>query len=209
MPAADETVGRRVDHPPMENVPRAHPRSGYAGLVPATSAAAVVAELRRRMPELPAVKVQKLLYYCQGHHLQTFDEPLFGDVMKAYEMGPVVPQIWKAEQLGHEVRDDAAVLDEAVLGTINYVVEKYGHMTGIALADRTHTERPWIAAWESKLAGGSDVIERDVIADFFREQVQGISASVRHWLDESVSAAAGEPQLDDLDRLHALRRGVG
>jgi uncharacterized phage-associated protein len=193
----------------MPDLPRTPARPVYDEPVPAASASAVTAELRRRLPSLQRVQLQKLLYYCQGHHLQTFDEPLFGDVIKAYEMGPVVPKVWKAEELGHEVVDDSVELTEEVLGTIGYVVATYGHMTGNALAQRSHTEPPWVTAWASRAAGGSDIIERDAIRDYFRSTVPGISDTTRRWLTEARQSLTGAAKVDSVDRLLALRQALG
>lgn len=40
------------------------------------------------------LKLQKLLYYLQGHWLATFDGPLFGDKIEAWRYGPVVPSVY-------------------------------------------------------------------------------------------------------------------
>jgi hypothetical protein len=62
------------------------------------SAHDVAAELRDRLPGLGAKKLHKLLYYCQGHHLATFGEPLFGENIGAWDMGPVVEPLWRDER---------------------------------------------------------------------------------------------------------------
>jgi uncharacterized phage-associated protein len=175
--------------------------------MPATSAAAVTAELRKRLPGIGRLKLQKLLYYCQGHHLETYDEPLFGEVIKAYQMGPVVPQIRKAEELGIEVRDDAAHLSESALGTIGFVVDNYGHLHGNALADRTHAEAPWKDAWERHQSGGSDVIERSAIQTYFRGLTSPIRPETRAWLNAAGARRALPGRPDDLERLRRLRAG--
>jgi hypothetical protein len=64
------------------------------------SAHDVAAELRRRMPGLPTVKLHKLLYYCQGHHLADLGEPLFAETVTAWDMGPVVGELRRAEKDG-------------------------------------------------------------------------------------------------------------
>jgi hypothetical protein len=51
------------------------------GQYPATmtvSAHDVAAVLRERLPGLPTLKLHKLLYYVQGHHLAALDAALFG-----------------------------------------------------------------------------------------------------------------------------------
>ena len=65
--------------------------------------------LRERLPGLRTKKLHKLLYYCQGHHLAVFDEPLFRETISAWDMGPVVGELWKAEQQTWMPRERAAV----------------------------------------------------------------------------------------------------
>ncbi len=62
------------------------------------SAHDVAAELRRLLPGVPAKKLHKLLYYCQGHHLAHFEEPLFTEPVMAWDVGPVVAKVWKVEK---------------------------------------------------------------------------------------------------------------
>jgi uncharacterized phage-associated protein len=64
------------------------------------SAHDVAAVLRDRLPGLPVKKLHKLLYYCQGHHLAAFDEPLFAETISAWDMGPVVGSLWSRENSG-------------------------------------------------------------------------------------------------------------
>ena len=103
----------------------------------ALSAHDVAAELRDRLPGLPKKKLHKLLYYCQGHHLAVFDEPMFREAVMAWDMGPVVGQLWRAE-------DDAGPrgrrqeVPERELNTIGYVVSRYGGLTGADLEILSH-----------------------------------------------------------------------
>jgi uncharacterized phage-associated protein len=93
------------------------------------SAHDVAAVLRDRLPGVPTKKLHKLLYYCQGHHLATFDKPLFSETISAWDMGPVVGTLWYAEKQG-EVPRAPRQLDEAQLNTIGYVLSRYGSLTG-------------------------------------------------------------------------------
>src|SRR5947207_14369309 len=100
------------------------------------SAHDVAVVLRERLPGLPVKKLHKLLYYCQGHHLAAFGEPLFGETISAWDMGPVVGTLWKQEKDGEPapvparagagVGVGAARLSEAELNTVGYVVSRYG-----------------------------------------------------------------------------------
>jgi uncharacterized phage-associated protein len=56
------------------------------------------------------LKLQKLLYYAQGHHLALEDTPLFREAIQAWSHGPVVPDVY------HEYKSygsgDLAVVDD-------------------------------------------------------------------------------------------------
>src|SRR5690348_1494995 len=107
------------------------PRSAsgpYAGGM-ILSAHDVAAALRERYPGLPQVKLQKLLYYCQGHHLAATGQALFGEEIQAWEMGPVVPELWRAEK-AEGPKQCYPELNEAQANTIGYVLSRYGSLTG-------------------------------------------------------------------------------
>jgi uncharacterized phage-associated protein len=131
------------------------------------SAHDVAAALRDRIPGLTVKKLHKLLYYCQGHHLATFGEPLFGETVSAWDMGPVVGELWYAEKRGQSP-GRVAPLDQAALNTVGYVLSRYGALTGEDLEHLTHSEPPWRDADEHRPPGSSARIERDRMRDYFR-----------------------------------------
>jgi uncharacterized phage-associated protein len=133
------------------------------------SAHDVAAELRRRIPALQTVKLHKLLYYCQGHHEAAFGEPLFSETISAWDMGPVVGQVWWVEKGQGPLPARPSPLNEAQLNTIGYVVSRYGKLSGNDLYRLTHSERPWIDAdVERKRTGRSSVkIDNDRLRAFF------------------------------------------
>ncbi|MGH4013193.1 MAG: Panacea domain-containing protein [Pseudonocardiaceae bacterium] len=156
----------------------------------------VAAVLRERLPGLPVKKLHKLLYYCQGHHLATFDEPLFADTIEAWDMGPVVSTLWRAEKHGAP-SPARQQLGEAELNTIGYVLSRYGALTGKDLENLTHSEDPWLTADEDRPPGGSTTIKHDVIARYFRtnsstEGEEGAldRAVISQWLQETTSQPA-------------------
>jgi uncharacterized phage-associated protein len=192
-------------------------RSGsYPGRM-TLSAHDVAAVLRDRLPGLPTKKLHKLLYYCQGHHLATFDEPLFTETISAWDMGPVVGTLWHQEQHG-EVLPEPAALDEAQLNTVGYVVSRYGALTGRDLENLTHSETPWQLANRARRPRESARIELEWIKEYF--QTSGAaggdddesvldSATVTHWLQDAASRRAEPARPDDPDELRArlTRRG--
>lgn len=134
--------------------------------MPPVSAHDVAAELRQALPGLPVKKLHKLLYYCQGHHLAHFGEPLFNEPIMAWDMGPVVANVWKAEKDGR-TPPDPHPLDSGQLNTLAYVVSRYGRLTGHDLELLSHAETPWQEADASRAAGDSVRIKQDSMRAFF------------------------------------------
>jgi uncharacterized phage-associated protein len=173
----------------------------------AVSSHDVAAALRARIPGLPTKKLHKLLYYCQGHHLAAFGEPLFEDSISAWDMGPVVGTLWFAEKQGTppSTRTD---LPEGALNTIGYVVSRYGRLTGRDLEHLTHSETPWQRADAQREPHGSFRIERAWLLEYFQEAGAADSDDaplldtddVSRWL-QSAQAPASPPTGDDYDAL--------
>src|SRR5262249_55212423 len=153
----------------------------------------VAAVLRDRLPGLPIKKLHKLLYYCQGHHLAAFGQPLFDETISAWDMGPVVGTLWHQEKHG-EVSVSHAELNEAQLNTIGYVVSRYGALTGLDLENLTHSETPWRLADRGRRPRESTRIELEWIKEYFEtsgaadgEDDEAVldSASVTEWLQDA------------------------
>lgn len=136
---------------------------------PPVSAHDIAAELRARQPGMLVKKLHKLLYYCQGHHLTVFDEPLFRETISAWDMGPVVGTLWYEERQG-TAPATRRQLDEAELNTIGYVLSRYGGLSGLDLENLTHSEDPWRLADAGRRPGHSARIHNDWIKQYFRTQ---------------------------------------
>ncbi|MDA3922719.1 MAG: DUF4065 domain-containing protein [Salinisphaera sp.] len=101
---------------------------------------------------LTNLKLQKLLYYAQGVTLAITGLPLFDERIKAWEHGPVVPQVW------HEFRDygggpipipvdfDVEAIDEKDREILDEVYDVYGQFSAWKLRNMTHAEAPWLNA---------------------------------------------------------------
>lgn len=175
------------------------------------SAHDVAAELRRQLPGLPTKKLHKLLYYCQGHHLAHFGEPLFAESIMAWDMGPVVAQLWKAEKDGR-VPPVPQELDAGQLNTVGYVVSRYGRLTGHDLQLLTHAEDPWKSADRDRPAGDSARIDPSLIRRFF--QTAGAPEADTPWPETQAVQAlvrgadarrTSTPVVDDLAALASRR----
>lgn len=182
----------------------------------AVSARDVAAALRERVPGMTTAKLQKLLYYCQGHHLATFDEPLFRETVSAWDHGPVVGEIWFAENAGAEP-GSAANLDEAQLNTVGYVASRYGGMSTGDLIKLTHAEDPWVLTNEGRIPGTSRRIRPELMRDYFRlnstpdddEMPTLDSDTVREWLDRAAQERIGRPEGRETTREELLARLAG
>lgn len=167
------------------------------------SAHDVAAAIRDRLPGVGTMKLHKLLYYCQGYHLAHTGEPLFREAISAWDNGPVVAPLWRAEGGKEEGRPLTAELDNSGLGTVGYVISRYGALSGTELGRLTHQEDPWIRADEQRRQRPqNDQISRDSLRDWFTNADQGDEedrldmGAVRAWLTQVAAEPAparGEP----------------
>lgn len=177
--------------------------------------AEVAAALRARQPGMGTLKLHKLLYYCQGHHLAAFGEPLFAENLSAWDNGPVVGALWYAEN-----RDGPAPpgvdLGEAELNTIGYVLSRYGALSGRDLVHLTHSEEPFRLADAGRQPGTSAPIKPAWIQQYFcvadvddDSKIVLDAAEVTAWLHDARHRLALPSRPDDLvelaDRVAQLR----
>ncbi|MBU1565365.1 MAG: DUF4065 domain-containing protein [Proteobacteria bacterium] len=103
--------------------------------------------------EMSAMKLQKLVYYCQAWSLVWDDMPLFDERIEAWANGPVVPVLYDKHK-GHFLVNailfsdfcDTIVLTPNQKDTINVVLDSYGNRSAQWLSDQTHSEDPWKSA---------------------------------------------------------------
>jgi uncharacterized phage-associated protein len=103
--------------------------------------------------ELSNLKLQKLLYYAQGHYLGERRQPLFPDEIQAWSHGPVVPPVYHAyKSFGSATielpPDDPFTWDDIDRETSDFlgrVWNTYGRFSAGHLREMTHEESPWRA----------------------------------------------------------------
>lgn len=125
------------------------------------------------------LKLQKLIYYAQGFHLAVFGQPLFGDKIKAWAHGPVVPDVWhtyKNTGWGAIGKPDNFELEKYSKDTrdlLDEVNRVYGQYSATKLRDMTHEEPPWKEAWERVQRGDKDdEIKHDAMRKYFSTLVE-------------------------------------
>lgn len=127
--------------------------------------------LRKRGP-MSAMKLQKLVYYCQAWSLVWDDRPMFPERIEAWVNGPVVPDLYARHRGQYQVNDvmgDPSSLDERAVETVEAVLDAYGHLSADDLSATTHSEAPWIAAREGldDHSRSGRVIELDRMAEYY------------------------------------------
>lgn len=123
---------------------------------------------------LSNLKLQKLLYYAQGAHLALHGSPLFEEKIKAWQHGPVVPQVWHdykgygAAEIEEGVTDDFSDFPEEAIDVLEDVYDVFGQFSAWKLRNMTHNEPPWQEAWGK---GSGTEISHDSMRDFFKDYV--------------------------------------
>lgn len=116
------------------------------------------------------LKLQKLLYYCQGVHLVTHNEPLFDAPIEAWRYGPVVPIVYYTyKEFGFDTikipESEYLSLRKEEISSIDMVIEYFGQMSSLSLVNKTHNEKPWRDNYEE---GENNIIPINEIENFFK-----------------------------------------
>jgi uncharacterized phage-associated protein len=138
---------------------------------PEVSAHDVAEALRARVRGAGVVQVHKWLYYCQGWHLALTGRPLFRERIEAWANGPVVPSVWREER--QDVRPESRPLGRDAVVTVDFVVDRYGRLTGKQMIRLTHTEQPWLEA--SEAGWNEEEITMDSLKRFFADDEEQLA----------------------------------
>ena len=156
-----------------------------------SSAAAVAADIRRRMPEADRDLVHKLLYFVQGTHLKWERRPAFEEELEAWRQGPVVACLWHAEADGRP-RRPWEPLPESVYNVVTNVL---CHQRDNGLTE-FFDDIPEPDPWHQVTDGGRDVANQLIskwrVLDFFN-----IESSLLIRLRASVAAERAATGRDD------------
>ena len=109
----------------------------------------VAAAILRKHGPMTALKLEKLVYYCQAWALVWEEEPMFRERIEAWAGGPVVPALYYRHRGQFQITEwdgNPDALDAAQHETIDSVLKYYGNKTSQWLSDLTHSEAPWITA---------------------------------------------------------------
>ncbi len=98
--------------------------------------------------EMSAIKLQKLVYYCQAWHLAWEGKPLFKEEIQAWANGPVVPALYDRHRGQLDVKADQGIGHSSNLTAeekedIDAVLPTYMDKKPFWLVELTHMESPW------------------------------------------------------------------
>lgn len=111
------------------------------------------------------MKLQKILYYCQGYNIGMTSEPLFEEDIEAWQHGPVVPFIYrKYKKFGANPITSFDITIEApreFAGIISAVLQDKGKLSASELRNATHEELPYKKTDENK------AISKELMEEYF------------------------------------------
>lgn len=126
--------------------------------------------------DMDNLKLQKLLYYCQGIHFCLYDKPLFNEEIEAWQYGPVVPCVYRKyksynlDTISKIGNVEKISLSETEREAVDMTLSYYGLMSGVALINKTHQETPWKGVFQ---AGKKHIIiSKDSIKKYFKDNVK-------------------------------------
>lgn len=156
------------------------------------SAHDIARELRARVPNAGDVQTQKWCYYAQGWHLAWTGNALFREPIEAWELGPVVADMWHDEKQGRP-KPPPMDLDDDALVTVGFVVSRYGKLSGRELITLTHDEGPWRNATDNGLKLNAEITHDEL----------------RIWFESDPDQLELRSLGRDIARQSDLRRAVG
>ena len=106
----------------------------------------------QKQDTITAMKLQKLVYYCQAWSLVWDEKPLFNKTIAAWASGPVVRELYNAHKGMFAVTSSSLQkgnpdnLTQVQKETVGAVLDFYGDKPAQWLSDLTHIEEPWKSA---------------------------------------------------------------
>lgn len=158
-------------------------------------AAYVISYLAKTKRRIDHLKLQKILYYLQGHFAAAFHGyPLFSDGIEAWPYGPVVPSVYRiycanGSLLIQSRGEYTLSVDSSVLAIIHRVIEDKVVLSDSQLVAATKAEAPWKLHAKEALAGLKPAIRFSDIVSFFAERSKSMSGGYFDYQDLTLANA--------------------
>lgn len=129
---------------------------------------------------LTNMQLQKLVFISHGVHLAAFDKPLILEAIKAWNFGPVIPELYEtlrkfgsrpvSKYLG--VETSAIKSNDSANCAVNEVWKILGRFGGWQLSEITHQKgSPWDQVW-NKQGDRYGTIPNGVIKAYYKPLVK-------------------------------------
>jgi len=107
-----------------------------------------------KLGPMTAMKLQKLVYYCQAWHLAWTEKPLFSNKIEAWKNGPVIPSLYDLHRGCFELKSGyfyeklkqtkpKSPFTKDTKDVLDRVIDYYGKRDPHWLSQLTHMEDPW------------------------------------------------------------------
>lgn len=122
--------------------------------------------------DISNLKLQKLLYYAQGHYLALHDRPLFKNPIEAWPHGPVVAAVYHtykehgSQPIPPPIDKILPISDHEIREALDIVYAEYGQFSAWKLRNMTHLEPPW-----QKAHSAGECISLNAMARHFKSQL--------------------------------------
>lgn len=107
----------------------------------------IVKYILSKQRPITAMKLQKLVYYCQAWSLVWDEEKLFKEKIEAWANGPVIRELYNSHRGLFKIlsmaKGNKNNLKDYQRETVDMVLEFYGDKPSQWLSDLTHMELPW------------------------------------------------------------------
>ncbi len=120
------------------------------------------------------LKLQKMLYFVQCWHLVRYDEPIFQNIIEAWDHGPVVPEIYSEyKKFGRNPIQASPVdynaFNDHELETIMDVFAYYGRYSASGLREISHQyDSPWANVYKPGIKHVE--ITQESMKNFYKRQ---------------------------------------
>lgn len=157
--------------------------------------------------DMTNLRLNKLLYFAQGHYLARYGKPLFDDEIEAWKFGSIVPRIYgKYENRGKQPIMSFDVVDTSKAFTDNEfemlvtVLQEYKPMSTWSLVNLNHEKgSPWDKFY---LKGKYHAkIDKEDIREYFKTKpITTLSDKIKKLpVVEVLPSEDYDPEEDDLD----------
>ena len=123
--------------------------------------------------DLTHLKLQKLLYYSQGHSLGELGNPLFNEDFVAWQHGPVITSVYddfshlKSDLIGYEIGQKEKydchniTSNKVIYELLSRILNYYNQYSPWKLRNMSHEEAPW------KNVNIRSIISKEAMTSFF------------------------------------------